>query len=178
MKKIVLILCLLLTTELFALETQTMPDSNENTESSSNIINNINFPPSLDNLNIGLNVGGNMNSKSGWALNAGISGDYELWHNIKLGVMFNVSYDFGSMLVMEPSLYGKWLMPFSFLIFQPFVQLNLGASVILTGQSYGKFLAGIAAGTRTYFGNFYIEPSASFGYPYMTAINVAAGWDF
>ncbi len=135
---------------------------------------------SIDKLDVGGNLGANMNSREGWAFAFGVHGDYEIINNLKTGLQlgFSVSDD---MFVFEPSVYGKYYLPFlSFLGFTPFAQLDLGASVlgITNEKTYGRFLVGIGAGVRREFGKLYVEPKITWGYPFMLAINAAVGYTF
>ena len=137
---------------------------------------------SIEKLDAGGNLGVNMNSREGWAFAFGFHSDYEigLVENLKTGVQlgFSISDD---MFVFEPSIYGKYYLPFlSFFGFTPFAQLDLGASVlnITEEKTYGRFLFGIAAGARYEFGKLYVEPKLSWGYPFMLAVNASVGYSF
>lgn len=135
---------------------------------------------SIDKLDVGGNLGSNMNSREGWAFTFGFHGDYEIIDNLKTGLQlgFSVSDD---MFVFEPSVYGKYYLPFlSFFGFTPFAQLDLGASVlnITDEKTYGRFLVGVTAGLRYEFGKLYVEPKIAWGYPFMVSINAAVGYTF
>ena len=133
---------------------------------------------SIDKIDVGGNLGTNMNSREGWAFAFGIHGDYEVMDNLKTGLQleFSVADD---MFVFEPSVYGKYYLPFlSFFGFTPFGQLDIGASVINAEETHGAFLVGLTAGLRYEIDKLYIEPKVSFGYPYFLAINAAVGYSF
>ena len=135
---------------------------------------------SIDKIDAGVNLGANMNSREGWAFTFGIHGDYEIIDNLKAGVQLGFSAA-DDMFVFEPSVYGKYYLPFlSFFDFTPFAQLDLGASVlnITEEKTYGRFLFGIAAGLRYEIGKIYIEPKLTWGYPFMLSINAAVGYSF
>lgn len=135
---------------------------------------------SIDKIEAGGNLGLNMNSREGWAFGMGIHGDYEIINNLKAGVHFGFSFS-DDMTVFEPSVYGKYYLPFlSFFGFTPFAQLDLGASIlnIKEEQNFGRFLFGITAGVRYEFGKLYVEPKFSWGYPFMLAINASVGYSF
>lgn len=132
---------------------------------------------SLDKIDVGGNIGTNMNSRKGWAIAFGFHGDYDIIENLKVGLQIGMSHDFTEMFVFEPSVYGKYYLPFlSFFGFTPFAQLDIGASVISAEKTYGRFLAGITAGLRYEFGKLYVEPKVSWGYPYFFALNAAVGY--
>ena len=135
---------------------------------------------SIDKIDAGGNLGTNMNSREGWAFGFGIHGDYEIIDNLKAGLQLGFSFS-DDMFVFEPSVYGKYYLPFlSFFGFTPFAQLDLGASVlnITEEKTYGRFLVGIGAGLRYEIGKLYIEPKITWGYPFMLAINAAVGYTF
>jgi hypothetical protein len=135
---------------------------------------------SIDKINAGGNLGANMNSREGWAFTFGVHGDYEIIDNLKAGVQLGFSAA-DDMFVFEPSVYGKYYLPFlSFFGFTPFAQLDLGASVlnITEEKTYGRFLFGIAAGLRYEIGKIYIEPKLTWGYPFMLAFNASVGYSF
>lgn len=137
---------------------------------------------SIEKLDAGGNLGANMNSREGWAFAFGLHSDYEigLVENLKAGVQlgFSISDD---MFVFEPSIYGKYYLPFlSFYDLTPFAQLDLGASVlgIMDEKTYGRFLFGIGAGLRYEFGKIYVEPKLAWGYPFMLSFNASVGYTF
>lgn len=135
---------------------------------------------SIDKIDAGGNLGANMNSREGWAFTFGVHGDYEIIDNLKAGVQLGFSAA-DDMFVFEPSVYGKYYLPFlSFFGFTPFAQLDLGASVlnITEEKTYGRFLFGIAAGLRYEIGKIYIEPKLTWGYPFMLAFNASVGYSF
>jgi hypothetical protein len=133
----------------------------------------------LEKLDLGGNLGTNMNSRKGWAIAFGLHGDYEIMDNLKVGLQLGMSHDFTEIFVFEPSIYGKYYFPnFAFFGFTPFAQLDLGASVIAAEKTYGRFLTGITAGLRYEFGNLYIEPKLAWGYPFMISVNAALGYSF
>lgn len=137
---------------------------------------------SIEKLDVGGNLGTNMNSRTGWAFAFGFHGDYEIGivDNLKAGVQLGFSAA-DDMFVFEPSVYGKYYFPFlSFFDFTPFAQLDLGASVlnITEEKTYGRFLFGIAAGLRYEIGKIYIEPKLTWGYPFMLAFNASVGYSF
>ena len=135
---------------------------------------------SINKIDAGGNLGANMNSREGWAFTFGIHGDYEIIDNLKAGVQLGFSAA-DDMFVFEPSVYGKYYLPFlSFFGFTPFAQLDLGASVlnITEEKTYGRFLFGIAAGLRYEIGKIYIEPKLTWGYPFMLAFNASVGYSF
>lgn len=135
---------------------------------------------SINKIDAGGNLGANMNSREGWAFTFGVHGDYEIIDNLKTGLNFGFSFA-DDMFVFEPSVYGKYYLPFlTFFGFTPFAQLDLGASVlgITDEKTYGRFLFGIGAGVRYEFGKLYVEPKVTWGYPFMLAINAAVGYSF
>jgi hypothetical protein len=135
---------------------------------------------SINKIDAGGNLGANMNSREGWAFTFGVHGDYEIIDNLKAGVQLGFSAA-DDMFVFEPSVYGKYYLPFlSFFGFTPFAQLDLGASVlnITEEKTYGRFLFGIAAGLRYEIGKIYIEPKLTWGYPFMLAFNASVGYSF
>ena len=133
----------------------------------------------LEKLDLGGNLGTNMNSRSGWALAFGCHGDYEIMDNLKVGLQLGMSHDFTEIFVFEPYLYGKYYFPvFNFFDFTPFAEADLGVSVISTNKSYGSVLVGLGAGLRYELDKIYFEPKITWGYPFMMAINVAVGYSF
>ena len=121
-----------------------------------------------------------MNTREGWAFAFGAHGDYEIIDNLKAGLNFGFSFA-DDMFVFEPSVYGKYYLPFlSFFGFTPFAQLDLGASVlgVMEEKTYGRFLFGISAGARYEFGKLYVEPKLTWGYPFMLAVNASVGYSF
>lgn len=135
---------------------------------------------SINKIDAGGNLGANMNSREGWAFTFGVHGDYEIIDNLKAGVQLGFSAA-DDMFVFEPSVYGKYYLPFlTFFGFTPFAQLDLGASVlgITDEKTYGRFLFGIAAGLRYEIGKIYIEPKLTWGYPFMLAFNASVGYSF
>ena len=132
---------------------------------------------SIDKIEAGGSLGTNMNSPEGWAFALGVHGDYEIMENLKVGLQFGFS--FSDIFVFEPSVYGKYYLPFlSFFDFVPFAQVDLGASVISADVTNGSFLFGIGAGVRYEFGKLYVEPKLAWGYPFMLSINAAVGYSF
>ena len=76
---------------------------------------------SIDKIDAGGNLGTNMNSREGWAFTFGIHGDYEIIDNLKAGLQLGFSFS-DDMFVFEPSVYGKYYLPFlSFFGFTPFL---------------------------------------------------------
>ncbi len=133
---------------------------------------------SIDKIDTGGNLGANMNTREGWAFTFGAHGDYEIIDNLKTGLQLGFSFA-DDMFVFEPSVYGKYYLPFlSFFGFTPFAQLDLGASVIIAEQNYGRFLFGIGAGVRYEIGKLYVEPKLTWGYPFMLAVNASVGYSF
>lgn len=134
---------------------------------------------SLSKVDVGGNLGTNMNSRTGWALAFGCHGDYEIMENLKVGLQLGMSHDFSEIFVFEPYLYGKYYFPsFTFFNITPFAEANLGASIINTNKTYGSLLVGIGAGVHYELGKVYFEPKITWGYPFMMAINVAVGYSF
>lgn len=129
-------------------------------------------------INVGATLGSNMNSREGWAFSFGIHGDYKIMDSLLAGIQLNMSQDFYEIFAIEPSVYAKYFLPFSFFGFVPFAQLDLGCSVLNLDTSYPYFLAGITGGCQYKIGKIYLEPRASFGYPYFFAFNLACGYSF
>lgn len=128
----------------------------------------------------GANFGTNMESTDGYAFQAGVHADYAVLKMLRTGVQFDVSMAKNSM-AYDPTVYAKLYLPFGFKHLVPFVRGDAGYTVLITEKQeepYKMFSGGVSAGVRMEFSGFYLEPRASFGYPYLWGADLAVGYSF
>jgi hypothetical protein len=125
---------------------------------------------------IGLGVEGNQNTREGAAFGASLRADYGITGTMAAGVKATFSHDFDEISVVEPeALFRFYFMKLGSLSL--FGQAGVGVGIISeeSGDGGTSFLGELTAGVRIPLGSLYVEPSASFGYPFMWRAGVAVG---
>ena len=134
---------------------------------------------------IGVQAGTNMETMDGYAFTCGAHADTEILEGT--GLLVGMQMDFSVDSVSwssNPSMYVEYLLPFTFFnVMTPFVKGNLGMFVLHNSQTGTLHQSGVvasaSAGLNISFGeHFYVAPAVSFGYPFLWAADVSAGWRF
>ena len=124
-----------------------------------------------------------LNNKTALGFGAHIGGEYIINEMFAAGI--NMNFNFSDFFAIETAGFFRWYflkgLPDSAGIFRNiFVQADLGVWIGTDSHSEAvKFLGGGSAGMRIPLpGNFYIEPYARFGYPFLVGGGVTAGYLF
>ena len=133
----------------------------------------------LDGAFVGLGAELNACSREGVAAGGVLSFGLDINQLFAAGVKTAFSHNMDTVAVLEPAAFFRFYLPLSFR--GPFVQGEAGAAVFFEdGETFPVFSGGLAVGWRIPLGkNWYVEPAARGGYPYMWAVSVTAGfkWD-
>ena len=120
----------------------------------------------------------------GLALQFGVHFDYTILDDFKVGLRAMADTDFAAATIsLDPMIYVKYYIPYSFLMFTPFVQAEAGANVVIGKNAHekirgGNFAIGASSGVSMKLGNVYIEPSIGYAYPSALNVTIAAGVSF
>jgi hypothetical protein len=142
-------------------------------------------------LSVGLGAEGNMNTRENAAFGGSFTVDYGITDAWAAGIKFTASHNFGSTLVLDPTAFGR-LYLFKLislakvsdtgktLLGGVYAQVGVGASVVQQkGYDIAPLVTGEAAiGWRFTFGDWYVEPYARFGVPFIWGVGVSGGYRF
>lgn len=133
-------------------------------------------------LSAGIQIEGNMNSPTGYALGFGLSGYWEFSKAISAGLRAVYSNDFAGTGTIEVQPLFRYYL---FDLLSPrdssglFAQADAGASTFLAAVGTKLYFSGGAtAGYRFKFGSWYAEPYVRVGYPVFWGAGVGAGYHF
>jgi hypothetical protein len=142
-------------------------------------------------LSAGIGADGNMNTRENAAFGGSIAVDYGITDAWTAGIAFALSHNFSDTLTLTPSafarLYVFHLIPLAKvsdamneLLGGVYAQAGAGVSVVWQDRydTAPIFLGELAAGWRFSFGNWYVEPSARFGMPFLWGAGVSGGYRF
>jgi len=124
---------------------------------------------------IGFGAEANGNTLNQTAIGGGYSLGMDLNRYIALGIKTTFSYDLESLSTFEQAGFFRFYLPFKKQ--ELFLQAEAGGSIFFEdSESYLLFLGGIAAGWRLGIGkNWYIEPAARCGYPFVWGAGLNVG---
>jgi hypothetical protein len=139
-------------------------------------------------LSVGIGADGNMNTREHAALGGSLAVEYGITNAWAAGIKFTVSHNLSDTLVLDPEAFARLY------VFQlarlaetanpvfggVYAQAGAGVSVVRQDRydTAPIFLGEIAAGWRFMCGNWYVEPSARFGMPFLWGAGVSGGYRF
>lgn len=131
----------------------------------------------------GIQTGANMESTDGYAYSVGAHADTLVLPSINLLVGMQMDFTVASSSwSSNPSMYVEWLMPLTIAsIATPFIKANLGMFVYHDDDDNDQsgVLASLGVGLNFDIGeHIYIAPAITFGYPFLWAPTLSAGWRF
>jgi outer membrane protein OmpA-like peptidoglycan-associated protein len=131
------------------------------------------------NISTGLLVEANANTRHGYGLAGGITGDYGITDNFALGIKGDYGTDFYDVSSVEALAFGRYYFlntPFSFPFF---LQAGAGLSMLLEGdKSVSTVLGEGGLGIRFPIKKFYTEQYLRFGWPFGFGFGIVFGYRF
>ncbi|MCL2834345.1 MAG: hypothetical protein FWD78_14325 [Treponema sp.] len=131
----------------------------------------------LDDFFAGIGPDINGHGRQDFAVGGDLLFGMDLNPQFSAGLRAGFYHDLYEVFSMEPQAFFRYNLPF---VKGLFVQAEAGCVVYLDyGSTYPAFSGGLSAGWRLPIsGNFYVEPAARFGYPYMWGINIMVEYIF
>jgi hypothetical protein len=127
---------------------------------------------------LGIGVEANNNTRVGAAMGETMYFGCSIIQPLEAGVSVGFSYDFNRVMVLEPAAAGRWYF-YHFMENRFFAQADLGASIVLEEKDTRPyFLGGLTLGVQLSLNEWYVEPYARGGYPFVWGTGVKAGYRF
>ena len=114
------------------------------------------------------------------SLGGGLLTGLEINRHFSVGIKVSFFYDLETVSALEPQAFFRYCLPWRNEKNGPYIQAEAGSIIYWEfGEMFPAFSGGLALGWRFSFGkNWYAEPTARFGYPYIWGGGAIAGYKF